>query len=425
MPTTKDVKRPGQSRVVCTVTFQEEEYAPAESKALERLAAELNLKGFRPGKAPAEMVRGKVDPERLFEETVRLLLANALPSLFETEKIKPIMPPKVEAISKLPLTLQITFVEYPEVKVKGGDKLKSEKKEMKVDPKDMQRVLDSVLGEHRTFKPVERAAQKDDQVTIDFHGTDGDGKAVEGLKAEGYSVILGQAQLLPGFEEQLIGLKGGEEKSFTLTMPDKFPAEQLRGKPVTFHVKALRVEETKLPELTDDFAKEKLRVNSAAEFKQKVEDSIHGQEEQFDRMRREREILEAITKATQVDLPDELLDEETRGLFQDFAQRLEDQGSNLKEWMEREKKDPKQVEEDMRKQAKERATLRFGISQLIKDRNIEPNEHDMEHATADFLSQIPEEEHEEVRKSIVPGTDAHRELHWRACVSHLMHQLLD
>jgi trigger factor len=425
MPTTKNFERLAQSRVACTVTFTEEEYGPAEAKALETVGSQLNLKGFRPGKAPLDMIRQKADPERVFEEAVRELLRTVLPSLITENQLKPIMAPRVEAVSRLPLTLKIIFLEYPQVKVKNADKIKVEKKEVKADPKDVQKVLDSVLAEQRTFKPVEREAKKGDRIIIDFTAADESGANIPELAAQAYDVIIGEAGLLPGFEGHLEGMKTGDSKSFTIKLPEKYATESLRGKPVVFSVKAGRIEEVKMPELTDALAKEKLNAESADAFKKMVEQSITSQEEQFDRMRREREVMDLIVKNTEADIAPEILDEETRSLIQDWSERLERQGMTIQDWMERENKKPEDVEADMRKQGEERAKLRFGVAKLVEERGITLSEEEIFAAVRDFMESVPEEHKKAASAEAMPGTQTYQEIIWRTTVEKLMKQMLD
>jgi trigger factor len=425
MSQTPAIERLPQSRVACTVTFTEEQYAPAEARALEIVGTQLNLKGFRPGKAPVEMIRQKANPEHVFEEAVRELLRTTLPALIEEHKLKPIMAPRVEAVSRLPLTLKIVFIEYPQVTVKGSEKIKVEKKEVKADPKDVQKVIDSVLAEQRTYKPVDREAKKGDRMVIDFTATDESGANIPELAAQAYDVLIGEAGLLPGFEEQLEGLKVGDSKSFVITLPEKYATESLRGKPVTFHVKVNRLEETKLPELTDAFAKEKLNAESAKAFTDMVEQSIRSQEEQMDRMRRERELMDLIVKSTVADIAPEIIDEETRSLIQDWSERLQRQGMTVQDWLVREKKEPKDVEADMRKQAEERAKLRFGVAKLVEERGVSLNDEELQAAVLEFLDAVPEDQKVAAQAELVPGTQTFQELQWRATVEKLMRSMLD
>jgi trigger factor len=185
------------------------------------------------------------------------------------------------------------------------------------------------------------------------------------------------------------------------------------------------VEETSLPTLDDAFAKEKLRSESADAFKKMVEQSIVSQEEQFERMRRERELLDEIAKRTDVEIAPEILEEEMRMLIQDFAQRLEERGSNLDEWVKQQNKKPEEIDADMRKQAEQRIRLRFGMAKLIEERGIKLSEEEMDKAVREFItSSVPEDQRLTASQNIQPGSQAYQELQWRATVDKLVDQLL-
>lgn len=418
------IERLPKSRIVATVRIDEMEYAPAEAEALQRFSEQVNIKGFRPGHAPADMVRSKVSPDDLFEEAVRILLRNVMPGIAETEKISPVVPPKVEVTSKLPLTLKITFIEKPEVTVKDADKISVPKKEIKADPKDVQRVLDSVMQEHRLTAEVDREAKDGDQITIDFKASDETGADIVGMKAEGYSAILGSKTLLPGLEDQLMGLKKGDAKTFSLMLPEQFQAEHLRGKKANFDVTVLKVEEVTIPEITDAFAKEKLQAENAAAFKAMVEQSIASQEEQFERMSRERQLMDEIRKRTKVEIADELIEEEVRGMVQEWAERLESQGKTIAQVLEEQKKKPEDIEKDMKDQAIQRWQLRLGIAKLIEDKAITVDDSELEAAFGQFLANLPEDQRAGATTEWQKHGALFEEIRWRAMVDKLIEGLL-
>jgi trigger factor len=418
------VERKPKSRVVCTVKIDEAEYGPAEAQALQNFSQQIEIKGFRPGHAPPDMIRSKVPPEQLFEEAVRILLRSILPALLTDHKIAPVIAPKVEVASRLPLVLTITFVERPQVTVKNIDKLSVPKKEAKADPKDVQRVLDSVLQEHRTLKEVDRAAKTGDQITMDFRSTDDKGTEIQGMNATAYTVTIGSAQLLPGFEDQLAGLKKGENKTFTLTLPEKFQSENLRGKPATFHVTVTKVEEVTLPELNDAFAKEKLQSESAQAFKDMIVKSIEDQEVQFANMGRERELMEEIRKRTSGDIAEELIEEEVRGMIDEWAQRLESQGISIADQLKKEGKKPEDVEKEMRQQAEERWKLRLGIGKIIEEKQISVTPEELEEAFGRFSMQLNEEQKKQAREEWDKRAPLYDEVRWRTLVDKMIEMLL-
>jgi len=418
------IERLPKGRTVATVRFEEAEYAQAESLALNAFNEQVEIKGFRKGHAPIDQVRARVPQDQLFEETLRVLLKQTLPNLAKEHNIVPVIPPKVEAVSKMPVTLRVTFVERPQVTVKNIDRLAVAKKEAKADPKDVQKVIDSVLNEQRITTEVDRASASGDQVTIDFGATDESGAEIQGMKATGYAVVIGSAQLLPGFEEQLVGLKKGDTKSFTLTLPEKFGVEALRGKKATFAVTVTKIEQVALPELTDAFAKEKLQAESAQAFRALVESSIQAQEEQFQRMSRERELMDEIRKRTSVDIADELLEEEMRTLIQEWGDRLEQQGTTIQQALAKDNKTPEQAEEDFKKQAEERWKLRLGLAKIIEEKQIALTPEELQAAFQRFVGGVPDEQRAEAAKEWENKGELYEELRWRALVEKTIEMLL-
>ncbi|MBI5155876.1 trigger factor [Candidatus Peregrinibacteria bacterium] len=419
-PTVKREK----SRIVCTLTFADAEVAAAEQKALSRLSADVNMKGFRPGKAPVEAVRERIKPEALFEETVHTLIQDKVPALIKEEQLKPIISPRIEIASRTPLTVTVTVVERPEVTVKGIDKMKIESKEIKVDEKDVKKVINSVLIDARTTKEVDRAANSGDQITIDFSGADSEGKAVPGFAGNAYAVVIGEAHLLPGFEDQLIGLKKGDDKKFSLPLPEGHPAENLKGKTLTFSVKTTKIEEVSLPELTDALVKEKLGMDSAAAFKKRVEDSLSEQEKNSERLRRERLLLDEIRNRTQVELAPELIDEELRSILHELEEDLKRQSKTFADWMKEQGKDQKEVEKDLRNRAQDRLKLRLGMSSIIEEKKIAVTPEEMKTALSEMLARVPKEQFADAEKAYAQGTEGYGALEWQKKVEKTMDLLL-
>lgn len=424
MADTPKIERLKGGKVVFTVTPAPEEAKGAMDAALQRLSSRVNVKGFRPGHAPKDMVEGRIDPDALFEETVREVLKTKLGALVQEHKLQPIIPPTAEAVSRDPLTIKITFVEKPPVTMKKKDALAPQKKEIAVDPKDIDRVVQSALAEHRTYASVDRAAAKGDRITVNFAAKDKDGAEIKGLSAENERVVIGESRLLPGFEDALVGMKAGEDKTFTLTLPEKFPVPALQKAPATFAAKALSVESVMTPPFDDDFAKKHLGQQSSKEFRDMVEKTLKSQEEQFSRMSRERQLLDAIREHAQVELADELVDRELRSLVEEWAARLEQQGLTVEDALKKEGKTAKQLEEELRKEAVNRWKLRFGIAHLIEERKTSLTEDEEKQAIDAFLEQTGETERPEAERRIAAKDPLYDEVRWRALVDKLIGELL-
>lgn len=421
-PTT--IERQKKGRIVATIAFDEPQYAIAETEALGAFAKHINIAGFRPGHAPADMVRSKVKPDDLFEESIRILLRTSLPTVIDEHKIVPVIPPKVEVQTRMPVVLKVTFIEKPEVSIKKPDDLTVPKKEVVVEQKDIDRVIHSVLQEQKKTTIVERAAKNGDQVTVDFHANDHEGKEIVGLQAKGYAMEIGSNTLLPGMEEELIGVKAGETKTFTLTLPPKFPMPELVGKKATFEVKVEKVEEVTLPELTDAFAKEHLQSETADAFKAMVKQSMAAQEEQMQRMDRERQLMDLIRERTTVDIADELLDEEVRAMVEDWSAQLEKQGKTIAQALEEQKKKPEDAEKDLRLQATDRWKLRLGIAKLIELKEITVSPEELEVAFKAFVERLPQDQRSDATAEWQSRSGVFDEVRWRTMVDKLIEGLL-
>lgn len=422
--TNSSITRDKAGRSVVTIVVPADVAATAERHALDKLGSRVNVKGFRPGKAPESVVREKLDPEAFFEEVVRMALRVVLPGVLKEHALSPIVPPRIEAVSRDPLTLNVTFIERPPVKVKNADKLAPKKEESTVDQKDVDRVVQSALAEHRTYASVDRPATKGDRVTAAFSAVDKDGKDIPGLRADGERIIIGESRLLPGFEDALVGIAPNGTKTFTLTLPEKFQAEHLRNQPATFTVNVHTVEDVKTPVFDDAFAKQHLDQPSAQAFRDMVETSIRDQEAQFQRMARERQLLDAIRENTQAELSEELVEQELRALVEEWAERLEQQGRTVEDALKAQGKTAKQVEEELRAEAKNRWLLRLGIAQLIEDKNIEITPEEEKAAIRAFLDNLADEERGEAEARINAKDPLYDEVRWRATVDKLIASLL-
>lgn len=425
MPASPTVlERLPKSRATVTVTFSVEEAAKAEEQALRALGQDMNIKGFRPGHAPLETVRARITPEALTEQTVRTLMHTTLPALIDEHKITPVIPPKVEIVTKEPLVLKVLFIERPTVTIDKPDTITVAKKDITVDPKDIERTVEGLRREHRRKTTVDRAAKENDEVIIDFSATDADGKDIHGLTGTDEAVAIGSKTFLPGFEEALQGVKAGEEKSFTLTLPEKFPVEALRNTKANFHAKVKAVEAVELPELTDALVQKLFNVPTVTALRTQIETSIRMQEEQMERMDRERTLLETIRTHTKVDLADELLEQEVGDMVEEWASRLEKQHTTIEEVLKKQGKTVEQADKELKEQALERWKLRLGLQKLIELKQVTVTEEEVQKVFLQSLQQMPEDQRAQALANLQEGGTAYQELRWRALVEKTIEILL-
>ena len=412
-------------RMTYTVSYTPEETKVAEDRALLHMGEHARIAGFRPGKVPLAMLREKVDKGDLLEETVRRILPETIRSIVERDQVRPILPPKIELTSQSPFVLDVTLVVRPEVTMKGLQKIKIEKKEVKADPKDLQRMVDYMRNQYRTTKTVDRAAKDGDEVTMNFTGKDGEGNSIPGTDAQGYKIVVGSKSLIPGFEDGLVGMKKGDVKDLNLVFPAKYHAEHLQNKPGIFTVTVTDVAEVDMPELTDEFVKEHHMGESAASFKASMEKNMIEQEEEMERRRRESALFDAVRTATSVELAPELIDQEARAIAESLGEQLQQQKMSLEQWLESTKKTPDQLKNELQTEGKNRLQLRFGLEQALEDLKIEVPDDEMQAAIAEALDSMePAERKKEEAHFTSKGEHGYEDILWRKKIEKFVQQML-
>lgn len=320
--------------VICTV--DKESWKKAQEKAFNKLAAKVEIKGFRKGKAPANLVKERVNQGQVLSDAVDSVLPDLYNAILTEDKIRPYAQPKVDVtkLSEDELEVKFTIVTAPEVKLGNYKGLKVGKAEAKVTDKDVKDALDSLLERNATLVVKDGEAANGDTVVMDFVGTV-DGKPFEGGSAENYELVLGSKSFIPGFEDQLVGHKAGEHVDVNVTFPEQY-TEELKGKPAVFGCDIHEVKEKKLPELTNEFAIEQnidgvetvdqLKEHLKAQKLQEEERKLKG--EYFDKL------LAEIAKNSTIDVPSEVLDQQVESRKKDFMDRMSQSGLSFEQYLQ-------------------------------------------------------------------------------------------
>jgi trigger factor len=367
------VEKLKESRLRTTTVIDETERADAERQALDRLASQVEIKGFRVGKAPHDKVRARVGEEMVLEETVRVLLPKVLKEAMEKSEAKPILRPAANITSKSPLTISLTFVNRPPVSVKKPEKITVEKKTPPpVTDADVSEFVNKVLLQDRTETPVEREVKKGDSVRFEMKTTK-KGKPVDELTVPAYGMILGSEELLPELEPHLVGMKKGDKKAVDITFPKDHDIPAIRGEKVNVEMTLKSVSEVKIPELTQEYIKTRLQNDKTPEaLRAEIKEMLAARRRDEEMKRREEELYDAIRGATSVELASELIETEVQEMVRDLHERLERQGTNVQDWLKMTGKDEKSVADEMRSIAKSRMTLRFGMQETADKLGVEP-----------------------------------------------------
>jgi trigger factor len=331
----KEIKKLEGSKIEATVTLEGQAWSDAQQKAFEQLAKNLEVKGFRKGNAPEKLAREQISQADIFDKAINIVLQGMYDEVLKDETIKPFARPKVSVtkISDTELETKFEIICAPEVKLGEYKGLHAEKKEAKVSEKEVEAELKKMQQQNAELVLVDREAILGDTLNLDFEGFIDD-KPFEGGKAENYSLELGSHSFVPGFEEQLVGLKANDEKSIKVTFPKEY-VENLAGKEATFKIKVHEVKEKKLAELNDELASDLAlpEVKTIADLKKHVHDDLLAKAQ----AKVDQDYYEAIVKqirdGAKIDVAKEVIDDEVEAMEENMKQQVKQNGLEFDQYL--------------------------------------------------------------------------------------------
>ena len=397
------------SRTEVLVTVDEKTWKAAQEKAFNKLAANVTVDGFRKGKAPANLVKSKVDPMKVMDEAINGLLPTLYGEILKEEKLQPVARPQVDVTKLSDTELEVKFivVTAPEVKLGQYKGLEIGKTEVKVSAKDVEGAINDLLKNSASLVVKEDAAKEGDTVVMDFVGTI-DGVPFEGGSAQNHELELGSHQFIPGFEEQLAGHKAGEHVEVKVTFPENYTPE-LKGKDAVFACDIHEVKEKKLPELNADFIKELgiPGVETEEQLKENKKAELKAQRENQARRDYIAKVFDAIAKNSQIDLPEEIINDQIASRKQDMENRMKQSGLNLETYLQILGQTEEQFTEQLRKDS-ERDIKNFFLSEEIaKAENIVIDDAALELEYAKIADQY-KMKIEDVKKALAAQEDQFR-----------------
>jgi trigger factor len=300
-----------------TVQVPSEQIDDAVEKKLKDLSRSVKLDGFRPGKVPLKVVKQKFSGQ-VRQEVMGEVLQSTLYEAINQEKLKPAEGPKVENVNMEPgqaMEYSATFEVYPEVELASLQGKKIEKTVSTVEDSDVDKMFEKLQTQRVTWENVDRAAEESDQLIINFVGRI-DGEEFEGGKAENVPLVLGSNSMIPGFEEPLVGVKEGDNKTINVTFPEDYQGKEVAGKQAEFDIDVLKVNKPVLPELDDEFAKAFGVTGGIDEFRQEVRANMERELSTRLQSQMKNAVMDALLEANELELPQALVDDEINNLAQ-------------------------------------------------------------------------------------------------------------
>ena len=375
----KSCEKIEKSQVVLTIEVGAPEFEAAIEKAYQKMRKKINVPGFRPGKAPRKIIEGMYGAEVFFEEAINIAFPDAYEAAVKEQELQVVGYPNVEMVGEVTregFTFKATAPVYPEVTLGEYKGLTAEKEEVKVTAADVDERLKQLSDRNTRLVSVEREAQEGDTAVIDFEGFL-DGKPFDGGKGENHSLELGSHSFVPGFEEQVVGMKAGDEKDIDITFPEDYHAD-LAGKAVVFKVKVHEVKEKQVPELDDEFAKDVSEFDTLKELKADLKKkSTEERQKDADRAF-EDALMEQVAEGITAEIPDAMVENQARQFLDNFKMQIAQQGIPYDQYMKMTGMDESKLLSDAKEPALRQVRMDLAVAAIIKAENIEASDEDVE-----------------------------------------------
>jgi trigger factor len=357
-----------------TFNIPAEVFDEGRKKVYTKTAKYFNIPGFRKGKAPMAMIEKTYGPEIFYEDTFNEIVPEIFEKEVKEQNLEIVSKPDID-IKEIGKGKELVFTAVvqvkPEVKLGKYKGVAVEKIEYKVTDEDIQKELEQMANRNSRLISVENepVAEKDIAV-IDFEGFV-DGVPFEGGKAEKHELEIGSKTFIPGFEDQIIGMKIDEEKDIQVKFPDEYFSKELAGKDATFKVKLHEIKRKELPELDDEFAKDVSEFDTIEELKNSIKEKLEEENTNKAKYETEEKVIEAVCDATELDIPSGMIETEIDNMVKDIETRLSYQGLDMKSYLQMVGKTEEDMRKDFEEQAKKQVKSRLVLEAIVEAEKLE------------------------------------------------------
>lgn len=377
----KETKNVGTNRYELEIVVDGEKFREAIKEAYKKNAKNINVPGFRKGKAPYAFVEKYYGAEVFFEDALNLIYSDVVDEAITESGLKVIndkMDFDMVSISKEDgVDFKVTLTTYPEIEIGEYKGLKAEKVIAKVDDAEIDAQINSMADRNaRMVEVSDRAAEMGDTVTIDFEGFC-DGVAFDGGKAEGHALELGSGQFIPGFEDQIVGKNIGDEFDVNVTFPTEYGAENLAGKDATFKCKLHEIKVRELPEIDDEFAKDVSEFDTLDALKADLKAKALERKQNAAEEEVENDLVQQIVDSIKGEIPEAMFENRLNQSVEEFAYRLQSQGLNLETYLKYTNATIDEFKNSFRPQAESQVKFRLALEKIVELEKIEATEEDI------------------------------------------------
>ncbi len=397
------IDRKKETLVTLEIEATEQELKKVKDKVLKTLAPRVKVAGFRAGKAPSEVIEKNIDQQMLQEEFVNEAINMLYVAALKEETLRPVGQPKVSVTKFVPFTVLEFSMEIPvvgEIKLPDYKKVTAKKKAVKVTDKEVSEVLENLQTRGAEKIEVDRAAKNDDEAIIDFKGVDKKGEPIAGADGTDYPLVLGSGAFIPGFEDNVVGMKVGESKTFEVTFPKEYGVKKLQNAPVTFTVTIKKIHEMQKPKLDDAFASLVGPFKSLDELKADIKKQIAYEAEVRAERDYEAALVNELADKTEVAIPEMLISEQADMVLSEVRQNALQRGLTFAEFLSSiDKTEETYREKEVLPEAERRVRAGLMLSEIADKEGIDVDPQDLEARIIQLKAQYTDQKmHEELDK---------------------------
>lgn len=401
-------------------TVEAQNFEEAIQDVYKKNAKYFNIPGFRKGKAPFKMVEKAYGIQIFYEDAFNEIAGEAYVKGLEDNKIEAVSKPEID-IKQIEAGKDLIFTAVvqtkPEVTLGDYKGIELKKVEYNVTDKDVEHELEHIAEHNARLVAVEdRPVEKGDTVVIDFEGFV-DGKAFEGGKAENHELEIGSGKFIPGFEDQIVGMKIDEDRDIKVTFPEEYPAKELEGKEATFKIKLHEIKKKELPEINDEFAKDASEFDTLEDWKKSIREKQEKANESKAKFEMEDAAIETVCKNAKVDIPSGMIETQLDNMEKDISSRLNYQGMNLDQYLQMIGKTKKEFRDENKEQAEKQVKTSLVLEAIMKDAKVEVTEEEIDAKIKEMAEMYGQKEEEvkqnpELRKYVEESLKSEKTIHY-------------
>lgn len=395
-------KTKNANEVKLEITVDSEKFNDAIKKVYFKSAKYFNIPGFRKGKAPMNIVEKYYGKEIFYEDAFNEVAGEALDEAVKENNLQVVSRPDID-VTQIEKGKDLIFTAVmqtkPEAELGKYKGVEIKKIEYKVTDDDINHELSHIQEHNARIVTVEdRSVEKGDITVIDFEGF-ADGKAFDGGKAEGHELEIGSNTFIPGFEDQIIGMKIDEEKDINVKFPEEYFSKDLAGKDATFKVKLHEIKKKELPKLDDEFAKDVSEFDTLKELKEDIKKKQQKQNDDKAKYETQDAVIKAVCENVKVDIPSGMVETEVENMLKDIEQRLSYQGLKLEQYLQMMGKTQEEMKKEYEPQAIESIKSRLMLEAVIKAEKIEATDEEIDEKLKEMAKNYGKENDEEFLKN--------------------------